>query len=50
MRKPFLKITVDGAIDHLGGNEPHLLEIDRDLVPKRKANHIMLFMVLYRMF
>ena len=33
----FLKHTGDGAIDHSGGNESHLLGTDRDLVPPCKA-------------
>ena len=32
-RKPFLKLTTDGGIDHSGGDEHHLLGTDRDPVP-----------------
>ena len=32
-----LRLTTDGAIDHLGENERHLLRTDRDLVPTCKV-------------
>ena len=33
----YSSIITDGAIDHSGGNERHLLRTDRDLVQLRKA-------------
>ena len=32
-RKPFLRLTTDGATDHSGGDERYLLVMDRDPVP-----------------
>ena len=36
-RKRFLKHTTDGAINHSGGNERHLLGTDRVVVPTCKG-------------
>ena len=36
-RKPLIKLTIVGAIDHSDGDERHLLVTDRDTVPACKA-------------